>query len=49
MYIHIYKNFNSLLCVRNSRFTKGRQEDSHEALRCIFDALKEEEIQVCYT
>ena len=34
-------------CIRNLRFTRGTQEDSHEALRCIFDALKDEEIQVC--
>ena len=34
---------------RNSRFIRGTQEDSHEALRCLFDALKDEEIQVQYT
>ena len=36
------------LYFRNPRFARGRQEDSHEALKCIFDALKDEEIQVCY-
>ena len=36
------------ILIRNSRFTRGTQEDSHEALRCIFNALKEEEIQVRY-
>ena len=34
------------MCIRNPRFTRGTQEDSHEALRCMFDALKTEEIQV---
>ena len=34
------------ILIRNSQFTRGTQEDSHEALRCIFHALKEEEIQV---
>ena len=33
--------------LRNSRFVQGTQEDSHEALRCIFDAIKNEEIDVC--
>ena len=32
--------------LRNSRFVKGTQEDSHEAMRCIFDAIKNEEIEV---
>ena len=32
--------------LRNSRFVQGTQEDSHEALRCIFDAIKNEEIEV---
>ena len=32
--------------IRNPLFTKGTQEDSHEVLRCMFDALKDEEIQV---
>ena len=34
------------MCLRNSRFVKGTQEDSHEAMRCIFDAIKNEEIEV---
>ena len=35
------------MCIRNQRFTRETQEDSHEVLRCMFDALKTEEIQVC--
>ena len=32
--------------IRNPRFVQGTQEDSHEALRCLFDAIKNEEIEV---
>ena len=31
---------------RNSRFGRGTQEDSHEALRCLLFALRQEEIKV---
>ena len=37
----------SHLYLRNSRFVRGTQEDSHEALRCLFDAVKNEEVEVC--
>ena len=33
---------------RNKRFGRGTEEDSHEALRCILSALRQEEIKVCY-
>ena len=33
--------------LRNPRFVQRTQEDSHEALRCLFDAIKNEEIEVC--
>ena len=34
------------LIIRNERFAIGTQQDSHEALRQIFDELREEEIKV---
>lgn len=34
--------------IRNSRFGCGTEEDSHEALRYILSALREEEIKVHY-
>ena len=33
---------------RNKRFGRGTEEDSHEALRCVLSALRQEEIKVCY-
>ena len=50
-----YKTFNSnIMCcnllyhlyLRNPRFVQKSQEDSHEALRCMLDAIKNEEIDV---
>ena len=32
--------------IRNPRFGRGTEEDSHEALRCLLDGLKMEEIDV---
>ena len=32
--------------IRNSRFGRGTQEDSHEALRCLLFSLRQEEIKV---
>ena len=34
------------LIIRNDRFVGGTQQDSHEALRQILDALRVEEIDV---
>ena len=50
MSLHMFRNVTTnftVYCIRNERFTKRRQEDSHEVLRCIFDALRDEELQVC--
>ena len=33
-------------CIRNSRFGRGTEEDSHEALRYLLSALRQEEIKV---
>ena len=33
---------------RNSRFVHGTQEDSHEVLRYLLSALRDEEISVSY-
>ena len=32
--------------LRNKRFGRGTEEDSHEALRYLLSALREEEIKV---
>ena len=34
------------LTIRNKRFAIGTQQDSHEALRQIFEELREDEIKV---
>ena len=48
MYVCMHDVCTYVYCIliRNPRFTREKAEDSHEALRWIFDALKEEEIQV---
>ena len=33
-------------CIRNKRFGRGTEEDSHEALRYLLSALRQEEIKV---
>ena len=46
-YFRILKPVLSLfLIIRNDRFVGGTQQDSHEALRQILDALRVEEIDV---
>ena len=42
----IFYHFLSNGIIRNGRFTGGTQQDSHEALRQILDALRMEEIDV---
>ena len=41
--------YSILLTYRNSRFGHGTQEDSHEVLRCLLSALRDEELDVSYT
>ena len=46
-YLLILKPVLSLFrIIRDKRFVKGTPQDSHEALRLILGALKEEEINV---
>ena len=36
-----------ILNLRNPRFGRRKEEDSHEALRCLLDGFRMEEIDVC--
>ena len=55
MYIYTHVQFVAIcncdvlhIYFRNKRFGRGTEEDSHEALRCVLSALRQEEIKVCY-
>ena len=48
MYVHMYVH-SILLTYRNSRFGHGTQEDSHEVLRCLLSALRDEELDVSFS